>query len=132
MKSNFNELFESRLADLQNASEIDIKDIVDELMSEFTFAENVTKKRLVKWFIRNRLTSALNKNNIYSYEKGKFVFINNANEDQLTHFMEKAKRDIDAAEARKSKAETMLTQISMAWDEDGNFLGYHVPKVVNE
>ena len=132
MKSNFNDLFEKMLPDLKTASEIEIDEVLDEMLPQFSFNERVTKSRLVRWFVRTRLTSALNQNRIYSYEKGKFVHLNNANEKQLSYFMEKAQRDIDAAEKRKSKAETMLTQISMAWDEDGNFLGYHVPEAVNE
>lgn len=132
MKSNFNKIFEKMLPDFQIASDISIEDALDEMMPEFKFEEQVTKSKLVRWFIRTRLTSALNHNQIYSYEKGKFVSLANADEEQLKHFMDKAKNDMDAAEVRKSKAEMMLTQISMAWDEDGNFIGYHVPKAVGE
>ena len=132
MRSNFNEIFERMLPDFQTSSDILIDDALDEILSEFKFEEQVTKTRLVRWFVRSRLTSALNHNQIYSYEKGKFVSLNNANEEQLQHFMEKAKHDMDAAEVRKLNAEKMLTQISMAWDENGNFVGFNVPKVVNE
>ena len=132
MKSNFNELFNDRLADFMNAPGIEIDDIVDEMMKDFRFSEYVTKSRLIRWFVRSRLTTALNSNQIYSYEKGKFVYIENANEGQLAHFMDKAKRDIAAAEARKSNAEELLNQISMAWDENGTFIGYHIPKAANE
>lgn len=132
MKSNFNEIFEKMLPNFQIASDISIEDALDEMMPEFKFEEQVTKSRLVRWFMRTRLTSALNHNQIYSYEKGKFVSLANADEEQLKHFMDKAKSDMDAAEVRKSKAEMMLAQISMAWDEDGNFIGYHVPKAVGE
>ena len=133
MESNFNDIFSKMLPDFLNATSISIDEALDEMMSEFKFEEQVTKSRLVRWFIRTRLTSALNANQIYSYEKGKFVSLDHANEGQLEYFMKKAKRDIEAAEARKSKAEMMLTQISMAWDESGNFIGYHVPEaVVNE
>ncbi len=133
MKSNFNTIFEKMLPDFQTAADISIEDVLDELMPEFSFDERVTRKKLVRNFVRNRLTTALNHNQIYSYEKGKFVHINNANESQLTYFMRKAERDIAAAEVRKAKAEIMRTQISMAWDESGNFIGYHVPEaVVNE
>jgi hypothetical protein len=132
MKSNFNEIFEKMLPNFQIASDISIEDALDEMMPEFKFEEQVTKSRLVRWFMRTRLTSALNHNQIYSYEKGKFVSLANADEEQLKHFMDKAKSDMDAAEVRKSKAEMMLSQISMAWDEDGNFIGYHVPKAVGE
>lgn len=120
------------LPNFQIASDISIEDALDEMMPEFKFEEQVTKSRLVRWFMRTRLTSALNHNQIYSYEKGKFVSLANADEEQLKHFMDKAKSDMDAAEVRKSKAEMMLAQISMAWDEDGNFIGYHVPKAVGE
>ena len=132
MESNFNEIFNKKLPDFLNATSISIDEALDEMMENFHFEERVTKTRLVRWFIRSRLTSALNHNQIYSYEKGKFVSLDHADEGQLTYFMKKAKRDIAAAEVRKSNAEMMLTQISMAWDEDGNFLGYHIPKVVNE
>lgn len=132
MESNFNDIFSKMLPDFLNATSISIDKVLNEIMPEFKFEEQVTKSRLVRWFIRTRLTSALNHNQIYSYEKGKFVSLDHANEGQLEHFMEKVKRDIDAAEVRKSKAEIMLTQISMAWDEDGNFIGYHVPKAVGE
>lgn len=132
MESNFNEIFNKKLPDFSNATSISIDEALDEMMENFHFEERVTKARLVRWFVRSRLTSALNHNQIYSYEKGKFVSLDHADEGQLAYFMKKAKRDIDAAEKRKSKAEMMLTQISMAWDEDGNFIGYHVPKAVGE
>lgn len=132
MESNFNDIFSKMLPDFLNATSISIDEALDEIMPEFKFEEQVTKSRLVRWFIRTRLTSALNHNQIYSYEKGKFVSLDHANEGQLEHFMEKAKRDIDAAERRKDKAIEFMTQISMAWDEDGNFIGYHVPKAVGE
>ena len=64
--------------------------------------------------------------------KGHFVWIENANEEQLEYFREKARRDMDAAEKRKVKAEELINQISMAWDEEGNFIGLHNPKAVNE
>lgn len=132
MKSNFNELFEERLTDFQSAPDIIIDDVLDDIMSEFRFSGKVSKARLMRWFVRTRLTSALNANKIYSYEKGKFIFIENANEEQLIRIMEKARRDIEAAAVRKSNAESMLNQISMAWDENGKFIGYHIPKAVNE
>lgn len=131
MKSNFNDLFDKMLPDLKDAKDISIDNIIDEIMPEFDFTEKVTKARLSRWFVRNRLTTALNKNHIYSYDKGKFVSIENANEQQLKRFMEKARRDIAAATVRKTRAEQMLEQYSMAWDEEGNFIGFHT-KVVNE
>lgn len=132
MKSNFNELFEERLDEFQNATNININDVLDDMMPEFRFTGNVTKSKLSRWFLRTRLTTALNANKIYSYEKGKFIFIENANEEQLIRIMDKAKRDIEAADVRKSNAENMLNQISMAWDDNGHFIGYHIPKAVNQ
>ena len=132
MKSNFNELFENRLSDFKSASDISIEDVLDEMMSEFKYEKFVERSWLIRKILRAKLTSALNHNQIYSYEKGKFVSLDNADEAQLTHFMDKAKKDIEAAEIRKAKAESILTQISMAWDEQGNFIGYNVPKAINE
>lgn len=132
MESNFNEIFNRMLPDFLKSSSISIDEALDEIMPEFHFEERVTKTRLIRWFVRTRLTSALNNNQIYSYEKGKFVSLFNADEVQLEHFKTKAERDVKAAEARKDKAETLLTQISMAWDDDGNFIGYHVPEAVGE
>ena len=132
MRSNFNDLFNERLTEFLDAPGIEIEDVVDEMLKDFRFSEHVTKSRLVRWFVRSRLTTALNNNQIYSYEKGKFVYIENASESQLAHFMDKARRDIAAAEARRSNAEDLLNQISLAWDENGNFIGYHIPQAVNE
>ena len=132
MKSNFNEIFEKRLGDFKSASDISIEDVLDEMMEEFKYEKFVPKTWLLRKVLRAKLTSALNHNQIYSYEKGKYVSLGNADEAQLTHFMDKAKKDIEAAEIRKAKAESILTQISMAWDEKGNFIGYNIPKAINE
>ena len=135
MKSNFNELFNMQLADLKDAEVIDINSVLDDMMPFIRFEGRVTKSMMARQLIRNQLTSALNANEIYSCEKGnkgQFVWIGNANEEQLMYLREKAQRDLDAAERRKDKAIEFMTQISMAWDEDGNFIGYHVPKAVGE
>lgn len=132
MKSNFNDLFEGMLPRLLKSNEVNIDEVLDELMPLIIFNERVTKMDLARSVIRGRLTTALNMNQIYSYEKGKFIFIENANEEQLSYFMEKAKHDAEAAEARKAKAEMMRNQISLAWDDEGNFLGYQVPKAMNQ
>ena len=131
MKSNFNTLFNAMLPRLMSSDDIDIEKELDTLVPLIIYEEKVTKTDLKRSDIRSRLTSALNANGIYSFEKSHFIYIENANEAQLEHFMEKAERDIRAAEARKSKAEMMKSQISMAWDEEGHFIGLHIPKAVN-
>lgn len=131
MKSNFNELFEELLPDLKQSGDIDIEQILDDVMPEVRFYDRVSKSDLARSFIRGRLTTAMNLNQIYSYEKGHFVSLESANEEQLNYFMEKADRDSKAAAARKAKAEARMYQISLAWDGDGNFVGFHIPEAVN-
>lgn len=128
MKSNINELFEERINRYKGASDIDIEAELDEIMPKIRFDERVSKKDLARCVIRGRLTTAMNLHQIYSFEKGHFVYIENANEDQLRFFMEKAERDSKAAEARKASAEERIHQISMSWDADGNFIGFHIPE----
>ena len=132
MKSNINTLFEAILPRLKASKDVDIDEVLDELMPLVIFKERVSKMQMAREIIRGRLTSEMNAEHIYSFAKGHFVWIENANEEQLQYFKEKAKRDAEAAEKRKSKAEELMMQISMAWDEDGKFIGLHIPKVVNE
>lgn len=132
MKSNLNELFNEAFDDLKASSDIDIEGELDKLMPMIRFDGKVTKAQMAREIIRGRFTSLLNSNGIYSFSKGHFVNIENANEDQLRYFMEKAKGDIIAASKRKHRAEMLINQISFAWDENGNFIGYHIPKAVNE
>lgn len=131
MKSNFTELFKEMLPRLKKMDGIDIEQELDDLVPRIRYEEQVTKADLKRSVVRSLLTTALNANQIYSYEKGRFIYIENANEAQLEHFMEKAQRDIRAAEVRKAKAEQLRYQISMAWDEYGNFIGFHIPEAVN-
>lgn len=131
MKSNLNELFEERLRAYKSASEIDIEAELDEIVPLVRFDARVTKADLKRCVVRSRLTTAMNLHQIYSFEKGRFVYIENANEEQLKYFMEKADRDSKAAEARKANAEERMHQISLAWDEDGNFIGFHIPEAIN-
>lgn len=131
MKSNINELFEERLPRYLSASGIDIEAELDEIMPKIRFDVRVTKRDLARCVIRGRLTTAMNLHQIYSYEKGHFVSIENASEEQLKYFMEKAERDSKAAEIRKANAEERMHQISLAWDENGNFIGFHIPEAVN-
>lgn len=134
MKSNINDLFTEMLQDLQQMKIVNINDLLNEIMPQIVFPDRPTKSDMAREIIRGRLTSLLNANEIYSCEegnKGHFVYIRNANEDQLAYFKKKANRDIEAAETRKNKAEELLHQISMAWDEDGNFIGFHIPPAIN-
>lgn len=124
MKSNLKELFDKQAHDLKSSNDINIEDELDEIMPFIKFESKFTKAMMAREIIRGRLTSMMNAIGIYSFKKGHFVFIENADEEQLKHFMEKAKNDMNAAEARRDKAEMMLNQISMAWDEQGNFIGY--------
>ena len=128
MKSNFNEIFNEMLPDLLGAKEVNIDNVLDDFMTLIRFKRYVSRRELVRRVLRSELTTALNKNQIYSYEKGKFVFIENADEEQLKTFIKKADRDIRAAESRKAKAETFKSQISMAWDENGDFIGFIIPE----
>lgn len=134
MKNNLNELVMGKLPELQSMGVIDINEMLNELMPQIVFEDRPTKAEMAREIIRGRLTSLLNANEIYSCEKGNkglFVYIKNANEDQLAYFKEKASRDIKAAETRKNKAEELLHQISMAWDENGQFIGFHIPPAMN-
>lgn len=124
MKNNFNKLFKSILPDLKKSKDIDIEFILDELMPEIRYGKEPTRAQFARALIRAKLTSALNAEQIYSYRKGHFVNIENASEEQLASFMNKADKDIRAAEARKANAEMLRNQISMAWDEEGNFIGF--------
>lgn len=131
MKSNFNELFEERLQELKALSLIDINEILDDMMPHIKFRGQVTKAMMARELIRGRLTSALNANEIYSCEKGNkgyFVYLPNANEEQLRHLLEKAERDKNAAAKRQAKAEELIGQIKCAWDENGKFIGFIVPE----
>lgn len=132
MKSNFNEIFEGRIEGLLNSRDVDIEKELDEIMPQIIFRGYVTKARMAREIIRQRLTSAMNSKGIYSFEKGHFVWIENADEEQLLHFKEKAERDQEAALKRANRAENLINQISMAWDENGKFIGYHMPEAVNQ
>lgn len=131
MKSNFNELFDERLEGYKKASGIDIEAELDEMMPQYRYVGRVTKKDLTRIELRSKYTTALNSHQIYSYEKGHFVFIENANEEQLRYFKDKAEKDAKSAERRKANAEERLHQISLAWDENGNFIGFHIPEAMN-
>lgn len=131
MKSNFNDLFTERLDDYMNASDVDIEQVLDELMPLIVFENHPSKMAMAREIIRQRLTTALNSKSIYSFSKGHFVNIEIATEDQLKTFAEKAERDVEAAARRKEKAESFLNQISMAWDENGRFIGFYMPEAVN-
>lgn len=131
MKSNVTELFNIRLQEFKSSEGFSIDDVLDEIMPEIRFEGRVTKAKMARQIIRGSLTSLLNANEIYSYEKGRFVSLENANEDQLKHFFDKARRDAEAADERKAKAEERMHQISMAWDEDGKFIGFVVPEAMN-
>ena len=131
MKSNINDLFEAMRPRLEASKDINIDAVLDELMPLIIFKDRVTKTQMVREIIRGRLTTAMNAAEIYSFKKGHFVWIENADEDQLQYFREKARRDAEAAERRKAQAEELINQISLAWDENGNFIGYHVPKAAN-
>lgn len=128
MKSNFNELFKNRLPELRSSEDINIDEELNYLMSNIHFVGNPSKMQFEREVVRGILTSALNAEQIYSHKKGHFVFIGNANEEQLQHFMEKAEKDRDAAVRRKAKAEERIGQIKCAWDENGKFIGFIVPE----
>lgn len=133
MKSNFNELFLERLQDFKASNLININDVLDDMMPDIKFSGRITKSMMARELIRNRLTSALNANEIYSCEKGNkglFVYLKNANEDQLRHLLKKAERDKNAAATRQAKAEELIGQIKCAWDEEGHFIGFNVPEAV--
>ena len=132
MKSNFNEIFETIVEVLKDSEGFSIDDVLDNVMPRIVFLNKPTKADMAREIIRARLTTALNSRDIYSFSKGQFVWIENANEEQLKHFKEKAERDVRAAAKRQRKAERFLNQISMAWDSDGTFIGFHIPKAVNE
>lgn len=123
MKSNFKELFNAIRPELLEASEINIDDVLDGMMESFRFEGRVSKERLTRELLRARLTSELNRNEIYSYGKGHYVFLGNANEQQAVAFVQKAKHDLEAHKLRMIKAETRLDQLTMAWDKDGHFVG---------
>lgn len=131
MKSNLNKIFESMIDDFMMSSGFSIEDVLDEIMPQIKFEERVTKAQMARQIIRGSLTTLLNSKDIYSYEKGKFVSLENANEEQLRHFFDKAKRDAEAADIRKAKAEEKMHQISMAWDENGKFIGFIVPEAMS-
>lgn len=130
MKSNLNKIFESMIDDFMMSSGFSIEDALDEIMPQIKFEERVTKAQMARQIIRGSLTTLLNSKDIYSYKKGEFVSLENANEEQLRHFFNKAKRDAEAADIRKAKAEEKMHQISMAWDEDGHFIGFIVPEAM--
>ena len=126
MKSNFREIFKEMLPSLKDTSDIEIDVVLDEFIREkgFTFYGKVGKKKLAREYLRSRLTSALNANDIYSYKKGHFVFIENADASQLESFSEKADQDREAVERRKEKIEMYRNQIVMHFDDDNAFTGY--------
>ena len=128
MKSNFNELFKDRLSELRASEDIDIDDELDFFMENIRFKGNPSKMQFMREVVRGIFTSALNAEQIYSHKKGHFVYIGNANEEQLKHFMEKAEKDRSAAERRKAKAEELIGQIKLAWDENGKFIGFIIPE----
>lgn len=130
MKSNLNKIFESMLDEFKLSKGFSIEEALDEIMPQIQFEGRVTKSQMARQIIRGTLTTLLNSKDIYSYEKGKFVSIENADEKQLMHFLEKAKRDVEAADARKAKAEEKMHQISMAWDEEGHFVGFVIPEAM--
>lgn len=132
MKSNLNEIFERILPDLKGSNDVDVDEVLrNDILPEIKFAENPTKAELIYENTRGKLTSLLNNNRIYSYKKGHFVSIENANAEQLKYFKAKAERDIAAAEKRKVTAEELIHQISMAFDENGKFIGFITPEAVS-
>lgn len=131
MKNNLNEIIDRMLPELESSNGFSIDEILNDIMPQIIFEEHPTKARMAREIIRGRLTTFLNSKGIYSYEKGHFVSMENANESQLLHFLDKAKRDVNAADARKAEAEERLYQISMAWDENGNFIGFKIPEAMN-
>ena len=130
MKNNLNELFKMMLPELKASKGISIDEILDEIMPQIRFEDRPSKKQMAREIVRGRLTTMMNAEEIYSYEKGQFVYIENANEEQLKRFMDKAEKDIKAAEKRKEEAEMRRHQISMAWDANGNFIGFIVPEAM--
>lgn len=130
MKNNLNEIIDKMLPELESSNGFSIDEVLNDIMPQIKFEEHPTKARMAREIIRGRLTTILNSNGIYSYEKGRFVSIENADEGQLLHFLKKAKRDIDAADARRANAEERLHQISMAWDEEGHFIGFVIPEAM--
>lgn len=123
MKSNFKELFDAILPGLKTVNDIDIETLLNNLVPQIEFDNPVTYEDLKRDNIRHTLTSALNAEEIYSFQKGHFIYYKNADEEKLKHFMEKAEHDIAAADKRKQKAEDMLNQYKLAWDENNNFVG---------
>lgn len=131
MKSNFKKVFKKYLPEFEQSDDINIEETLNVIMSEIRFAKSPKRSDMAREIIRGRLTTALNSKDIYSFGKGHFVSLKNANEEQLRYFIEKANRDITAAEQRKANAELFKSQISMAWDENGNFIGFKIPEAMN-
>lgn len=130
MRSNFTQIYNDIFDELAESNDIDIDIVLNRIMPRIRFSEHPSRAKMAREIIRNRLTTALNSDGIYSFKKGHFVNIENANEEQLTTFIKKAIRDIDAAERRKAKAELLKSQIEMAWDEEGHFIGFIVPEAM--
>lgn len=130
MRSNLNNLFQNMLSELKAMDEIKMDELLDEIMPEIRFEKRQTRAQMAREIIRGRLTSMLNAKGIYSYEKGMFVFIENANPSQLRYFIKKAKRDYKAAKRREVKAEKRIGQLTMRLNEKGEYDGIEIPEAI--
>lgn len=130
MRSNLNNLFQNMLSELKAMDEIKMDELLDEIMPEIRFEKRPTRAQMAREIIRGRLTSMLNAKGIYSYEKGMFVYIENANPDQLRYFIKKAEKDYKAAKKREDKAEKRIGQLTMRLNEKGEYDGIEIPEAI--
>ena len=103
MKSNLNELFKSKFPDYKDNGVFNINDLVEDVMSEFSFSDKVSKKELEKYYVKSRIESMVNNMNCFSYDKDNFVNLDHANLNELFSIDEKCMKDIQGHEKTHKK-----------------------------
>ena len=126
-----------RVLNSQEGERTNIEDILDEFLPLLTVRK--PKSFFVRFWFRSHITSAFNAHDIFSCnterdeenhkEKGFFISILKANLTQLEYFMNKANKDYEGVEKRKTKIEERQGQISLLINEKNEIVGVDVPEI---
>lgn len=139
MQDNFGDIFPpilDRIFEKPKGIKTNIEDILDEIVPLIIFKEKTTKSDLIRFYVRNKITTSFNAKDIYSCREGDekqgfFIPLEKANSEQLGIMLEKAKKDLAGIEKRKKEINRKIGQISMRLSEEGEFLGLDIPEAVN-
>lgn len=136
MKSNFEELFINKLSSLKHKGTIDAKALSDSIKESIEFDDetNVSEYLLDFWTMF-RTVNSLNANDCYSYEKGKYISLDIANEKNLDTIDDRAKEVIKSREDLRAEIEKRRKNIphqnTMHFD-GSDFKGYKEEPTVEE